>query len=187
MHCWASLSFGIMVCGTVRCQAIAGTNGDQIWLRNLDQTAKCEMMSYMKDNTCSDLDVLNHSWLRHQMEIFSALLAICAGNSPVAGEFPAERSVTRSVDVFFDLRLNSRLSKQWWGWWFETPSHPLWRHCNVLPAWWGNRATSIWVNVGSGNGMLPAAPSHYPNQCLLVICKVCRILLETISLELLKM
>ena len=34
----------------------------------------------------------------------SALLAICAGNSPVAGEFPAQRPVTRSFDVFFDLR-----------------------------------------------------------------------------------
>ena len=28
------------------------------------------------------------TWWRHQMEIFSALLAICAGNSPVPGEFP---------------------------------------------------------------------------------------------------
>ena len=41
-----------------------------------------------------------------------ALLAICAGNSPVTGEFPAQRPVTRSFDVFFDLRLNKRLSKQ---------------------------------------------------------------------------
>ena len=52
------------------------------------------------------------------------------GNSPVPGEFPAQRSVTRSFDVFFDLRLNKRLSKQSWGWWFETLSCPLWRHCN---------------------------------------------------------
>ena len=58
-------------------------------------------------------------------------MAICAGNSPIPGEFPAQRSVTRSFDVFFDLRLNKRLSKQWWGWWFETLSHPLWRHRNV--------------------------------------------------------
>ena len=64
------------------------------------------------------------------MEAFSALLAICAGNSPVPGEFPAQRPVTRSFDVFFDLRLNKRLSKQSWGWWFETLSHPLWRHSN---------------------------------------------------------
>ena len=73
-------------------------------------------------------------WWRHQMEAFSALLAIFAGNSPVNGEFPAQRPVTRSFDVFFDLRLNKRLSKQSWGWWFETLSRPLWRHCNGLGA-----------------------------------------------------
>ena len=72
------------------------------------------------------------SWWRHQMETFSALLAICAGNPPVTGEFSAQRPVTLSFDVFCDLRLNKRLSKQWWGWWFETPSRPLWRHCNVF-------------------------------------------------------
>ena len=72
-------------------------------------------------------------WWRHQMETFSALLAICAGNSPVPGEFPAQRPVTRSFAIFFDLRLNKRLSKQSWGWWFETPSRPLWRHRNVYP------------------------------------------------------
>ena len=71
-------------------------------------------------------------WWRHQMETFSALLAICAGNSPVPGEFPAQRPVTRSFDVFFDLRLNKRLSKQPWGWWFETPAWSLWRHRNAL-------------------------------------------------------
>ena len=47
------------------------------------------------------------------------------------GEFPTQRPVTRSFDVFFDLRLNKRLSKQPWGWWFETPSWSLWRQCNV--------------------------------------------------------
>ena len=72
------------------------------------------------------------SWWRHQMETFSALLAICAGNSPVPGEFPAQRPVRRSFGVFFDLRLNKRLSKQSWGWWFETPSRSLWRHCNGM-------------------------------------------------------
>ena len=66
------------------------------------------------------------------MDTFSALLALCAGNSPVTGEFPTRRPVARSFDVFFDLRLNKRLSKQSWGWWFETPSRPLWRHCNGL-------------------------------------------------------
>ena len=76
------------------------------------------------------------TWWRHQMETFSALLAICAGNSPVPGEFPALRPVTWSFDVFFDLRLNKRVSKQSWGWWFETLSHPLWRrHYNEVSLW----------------------------------------------------
>ena len=75
---------------------------------------------------------LGITWWRHQIETFSALLTICAGNSPVTGEFPAQRPVTRSFDIFFDLRLHKRLSKQSWGWWFETPSRPLWRHCNDL-------------------------------------------------------
>ena len=66
------------------------------------------------------------------METFSALLALCAGNSPVTGEFPAQRPVMRSFDVFFDLCLNKWLGKQSWGWWFETPSCSLWRHCNEL-------------------------------------------------------
>ena len=47
------------------------------------------------------------------------------------GEFPTQRPVTRSFDVFFDLGLNKRLSKQPWGWWYETPSWSLWRHCNA--------------------------------------------------------
>ena len=66
------------------------------------------------------------------MEAFSALLAICAGNSPVPGEFPAQMPVTRCFHVFFDLRLNKRLNKQPWGWWFEPISRPLWRHRNEL-------------------------------------------------------
>ena len=68
---------------------------------------------------------------RHQMETFSALLAICAGNSPVPGAFPPQRPVTRSFDVSFDLHPHKRLSKQWWGWWYETLSCPLW-HGNAL-------------------------------------------------------
>ena len=69
-------------------------------------------------------------WWRHQMETFSALLAICAGNSPATGEFPAQWPVTRRFDVVFGLRLNKRLSKQSWSRWFETLSSPLWSHCN---------------------------------------------------------
>ena len=55
-----------------------------------------------------------NSWWRHQMETFSALLAICAGNSPVPGEFPAKKPVTRSFDVFFDVHPNKWFNKQSW-------------------------------------------------------------------------
>ena len=81
-----------------------------------------------KHDTCNIIRL----WWRHQMETFNALLAICAGNSPVPGEFPTQRPVMRSFDVCFDLRLDKRLSKQWWGWWFEMLSRPFWRHSNVV-------------------------------------------------------
>ena len=48
----------------------------------------------------------------------------------LCGEFPTQRPITRSFDVYFDLRTNKRLSKQSWRWWFETPSRPLWHHRN---------------------------------------------------------
>ena len=82
-----------------------------------------------------DEDVHWTSWWRHQMETFFALLAICAGNSPATGEFLRQRPVTRGFDVFFDLRLNKRWGKQWRGWWFQTPSRPIWCHCNVFRMW----------------------------------------------------
>ena len=83
---------------------------------------------------------VHRTWWRHQMETFSALLALYAGNSPIASEFPAQIPVTRNFDVFFDLRLNERLSKQSWGWWSETPPWSLWRQCNDL-----NRNEKIFI------------------------------------------
>ena len=53
----------------------------------------------------------------------------------LCGEFTGY-PVTRSIDAFFDLQPNKRLSKQWWGWWFETPSCTLWRHRNVMLVFW---------------------------------------------------
>ena len=89
-------------------------------------------------------------WWRHQMEAFSALLALCAGNSPVTGEFPSQRPVTRSFDVFFDLRLNKQLSKQSRGWWFETPSPDttilFWPQCVKRYS----RAVSMWATCSWG-------------------------------------
>ena len=92
------------------------------------------------------------------METFSALLAICAGNSPVPGEFPAQRPVTRSFHFFFDLRPNNRLSKQSWGWWFEMLSHPLWRHLMTGSSF-----------LSSANGLLPLQRRHYLNQWRFIV------------------
>ena len=66
------------------------------------------------------------AWWRHQMET----LAVRVGNSPVTGECPSQRPVTRSFDVFFDLHRNKQFSKQSKRRWFETPSRSLWRHCH---------------------------------------------------------
>ena len=69
--------------------------------------------------------------------IFRVTDPLC-GEFTGPGEFPAQRPVTRSFDVFFDLRLNQRLSKQPWDWWFETPVWSLWPHRN-------DKFMSIWV------------------------------------------
>ena len=88
---------------------------------------------------------LKFAWWRHQMETFPVLLAICAGNSPVTGEFPAQRPVTRSFDVFFHLCLNKRLGKQSWGWWFEAPSLSLWRHRKGNNIWHNTPANTLFI------------------------------------------
>ena len=64
------------------------------------------------------------TWWRHQMNTFSALLALWVGKSPVNS--PHKGQWRGSLIFFFDLRL----SKQSWGWWSETPSRPLCRNCN---------------------------------------------------------
>ena len=62
--------------------------------------------------------------------IFRVTDPLC-GEFTAPGEFSAQRPVTRIFDVFIDLCLNKRLSKQPWGWWFETPAWSLWRHRNA--------------------------------------------------------
>ena len=58
---------------------------------------------------------------------------LCAGNSPVTGEFPSQWPVKRSFEVSFDLRLNKQLNKQSRIRWFETPSRLSWPHCYAIP------------------------------------------------------
>ena len=119
-----------------------------------------------KYHELNELFLVTFSWWRHQMEIFSASLALCAGNSPVTGGFPSQRPVTR-FGVFFDLDLNKRWSKQSRHRW----SRSLWRqsngnsHPDFLPQsntlkilsgseiqWWIVHLDSIfssWVNMRS--------------------------------------
>ena len=68
----------------------------------------------------------NHMMTSSNGNIFRVTGPLCGE----FGEFPAQRSVPRSFDVFFDLRLNKRLRKQSWGRWFETPLRSLLRHCS---------------------------------------------------------
>ena len=84
-------------------------------------------------------------WWRHQMEIFSALLAICVVNSPLIGEFPAQRPVTRSFDIFFDLCMND-------GWVNNRGAGDLRRHrahydITMMPMNYINASSAIRENV----------------------------------------
>ena len=75
-----------------------------------------------------------HMLVSSNGNIFRVTGPLC-GEFTDPGEFPAQRPVTRGFDVFFDLRLKKRLSNQPWGWWFETPSWPLWRQCHDTWIW----------------------------------------------------
>ena len=91
-------------------------------------------------------------------------------NWPGPGEFPTQRPVTRSFDVFFDLRLNKRLSKQWWGWWFETLSCPLWRHCNdrTIPKQprTHTQTPAICITLTIGQYIIPVTSWHLKSPAL---------------------
>ena len=111
------------------------TTGQLIWMTNSIKRVNCtwlpkSSMKWMSASSAVSL-LQNCPWWRHQMETFSALLALCEENSPVTGEVPSQKPVSRSFDVFYDLRLNKRLNKHSRRWWFETPSRPLWRHCDA--------------------------------------------------------
>ena len=84
---------------------------------------------------------------------------------PLRGEFTGHRWIprTKASDAelwcfCFFLRLNKRLSKQWWGWWFETPSRPLWRYCNEHPIFFLN-IEYFWYNFWSTRNVNPSYSS----------------------------
>ena len=86
--------------------------------------------------------------------IFRVTGPLC-GEFTGPGEFSTQRPVTRSFDVFFDLRLNKRLSKQPWGWWFETLSWSLWRHCNGNDEFRNSGGVTIFVTSNQQNRCKP--------------------------------
>ena len=104
--------------------------------------------------------------------IFRVTGPLC-GEFTGPGEFPPQRPVTRSFDVFFDLRLNKRLSKQPWGWWFETHPWTLWRHCNDLKICYSWSTLNFrYIGQGSHNkyALLFTTSQCNPTQHQLFIC-----------------
>ena len=99
----------------------------------------------------SQLSLSNYMMTSSKGSIFRGTGPLC-GDFTDPGEFHTQRPVTRSFDVFLDVRLNKRLSKQRWGWWFETPSSSLWRQCNVV---------SLPTEISHGRNMLKGNDLSY--------------------------
>ena len=101
------------------------------------------------------------SWWRHQMDTFSALPALCERNPPVTGRFPSQRPVTRSFDIFFDLRLNKRLSKQsklrWFEIWVVIVGNQTWH----LPTIFTRRHINKWTQRKKFQGFKVESSSNY--------------------------
>ena len=100
------------------------------WIDLRKSKKKCIFLFYIVSHKWTGIGRLSSYMMTSSNGNIFRVTGICAGNSPVSGEFPALRPVTRSFDVFFDLRQNKRLRKQSWSWWFEKLSCPLWRHRN---------------------------------------------------------
>ena len=110
--------------------------------------------------------IINHGWrgqcqnTHMRIDMMTSLNRnIFRVTGHLCGEFTGHwwRPVTRSFGVFFDLHLNERLSKQSWGWWFETISRPLWHHSNgtAISTWiifcrhfWGMRQNALITRFG---------------------------------------
>ena len=93
--------------------------------RNISrELGHCSDYSTSDNVTTDHIDIYPFQLIFFKLESFHCNMMI------ITGEFPAQKPVMRNFDVYFELRPNKRLSKQSWDWWFETPWHPLWHHCN---------------------------------------------------------
>ena len=105
---------------------------------------------------------------------------LCVGNSPVTGEFPVQRPVTRSFDVVFFCARNTRLSKQLAGWWFQTPSRS-WRHCNGIQDRPFRRRTMILKACFSISCCWYVSFESVPSELLYVFCFVSDLFFHVVS------
>ena len=110
--------------GTIKYWFCISVAGDRIRAKTSELGQDMEILTEQSSRN-------KNSWWRHQVEAFSALRALCVGNSTITDEFSSQRPVTRSFGDFFDLHLNKWLNKQSIPRWFETLSLSLWRRCNV--------------------------------------------------------
>ena len=132
-HCQSKSISRLLPLGKIQCSVISINHGYKKRILFLFKISKVPVQWRHINVKASQITVQGFfngyfpgwPWWRHQVEIFSALLTLCVGNSPVPGIFSAQRPVTRSFDVFFDLRLNKPLSKQSWSWWFWDAIAPI--------------------------------------------------------------
>ena len=100
-----------------------------LWWRHKHRPLDCSFRNVLKIATKKSQRLYYWPYVRESIgmmtssngNIFRVTGPLC-GEFTGPGEFPTKRPVTRSFDVYFDLRLNKRLSKQSWGWWLETLS-----------------------------------------------------------------
>ena len=113
----------------------------------------CNDISCFKERDCFPVLIYNNrwhlyidlyrcifaaSWRRHQIETFSTLLTLCAGNSPVTLNSPHKGQRGGALEFSLICALNKRLSRQSWGCSFETPPCSSWRHCDVTHSTYGH-------------------------------------------------
>ena len=96
--------------------------------RFVQHRAVLGLLHYMLPYQLNERVCVAYPWWHHQMETVSALLALCAENSPVTGEFPHNGQLRGALMISWISAWKKRLSKQARRQWLHTPSCSLWRH-----------------------------------------------------------
>ena len=119
-HWWKVCKYNCIPCYFKQCFIKEGSDEGPRMLNSVSITLSCiERNNSIAISSISCIEMLEHfsrqfgMWWHHQMETFSKLLDLCAGNSLVTSEFPPQRPLTQSFDVFFDMCLNKRRVNIW--------------------------------------------------------------------------